>query len=385
MNRRVTLISVLLIVLVLASLFVAVKFAGDKQLPEFFVGIEFAYAIDNATGIDGLVSDLKGLVNEVKSYTNLFVIGTPKISLNQAALNESCDYIYNAGLHFIVLFTDQTQYVQDPFVWTLKAREKYGDMFLGVYHIDEPGGKQLDSNTGKFVLEAKNYTDAASNYVQYVSIHLDDWIFASNNRIFTSDYALYWFDYKAGYATLFTEFGFNLSRQMHIGLCRGAAQAQNRDWGAIVTWTYDNAPYIESPQELYSDVVLAYKAGAKYAVVFDYPKTGPYGILTQEHLNAMKNFWTYMKTNPQNHGANKGNVAYVLPKDYGFGFRNSQDSIWGVWNADELAPKVWSDLNQLTAQYGSSLDIVYDEPAFADAFSGRYKKLFFWNQTIPKN
>jgi hypothetical protein len=41
---------------------------------------------------------------------------------------------------------------------------------------------------------------------------------------------------------------------------------------------------------LYNDLVLAYNNGAKYAVVFDYPKldTAKYGILMQDHLEAIK-------------------------------------------------------------------------------------------------
>ena len=66
---------------------------------------------------------------------------------------------------------------------------------------------------------------------------------ANRARPYTSDYALYWFDYKAGYDTVFTEFGWNNSRQMDIALCRGAATVKGKDWGAIITWTYDQPPY----------------------------------------------------------------------------------------------------------------------------------------------
>jgi hypothetical protein len=33
-------------------------------------------------------------------------------------------------------------------------------------------------------------------------------------------------------------------------------------------------------------------------------------------------------------------------------------------DADELSGKVWSDANKLIAQYGSQLDVVYDDPEF---------------------
>jgi hypothetical protein len=201
--------------------------------------------------------------------------------------------------------------------------------------------------------------------------------------LFTADYGLYWFDYKAGYDAVFTEFGWNHSRQMHIGLCRGAAKAQNKDWGAIITWTYSDPPFIESPIEFYDDMVLAYKTGAKYLVIFNYaPEIGQYGILTEEHLGKMEDFWNYVHSNPQDYGVIKGEVAYVLPKDYGFGFRHRGDRIWGLWNADDLSPKVFNDANLLIMQYDSRLDVVYDDAETIDAVRSRYDKLFFWNETV---
>jgi hypothetical protein len=383
LKRRALALTLALIAIILVSFFAINEwFSNHQSTPEFFVGVEFAYSYNNVTGLKGLVSDLKDLVDEVKNYTNLFVIGTPEISFDQATLNETCDYIYDAGLHFIVLFTDRRKYPQDPFLWTIKARLKYGEKFLGVYRIDEPGGKQLDNETERFVLEAKNYTVAAETYVYYISFHLDDWMYATNNKVFTSDYGLYWFDYKAGYSAVFAEFGWNHSRQLNIALCRGAAEAQNKDWGTIVTWTYNDTPYIESEKELYDDMTLAYDAGAKYVVIFDYPKIGQYGILTEKHFDAMKDFWDYIHSNPQNFGVNEGRVAYVLPQDYGFGFRNPRDRIWGLWDADDLSQKVWDDTNKLLSQYSSRLDIVYNDPEFISVIQGRYERLFFWNETI---
>ena len=127
-----------------------------------------------------------------------------------------------------------------------------------------------------------------------------------NIEAFTSDYALYWYDYKAGYDAVFAELGLNsLSnntqlRQMTAEFARGAATVQNKDWGAIITWTYNSAPYIESGHDLYNDMMLAYNYGAKYVLVFDYPyeSNSTYGILKQEHLDALRNFWNYTSLNP---------------------------------------------------------------------------------------
>jgi hypothetical protein len=357
---------------IFVSLFVAVEWFDNKQqsIPDFFVGVEFAY---------GDVSDCKDLVDKVRNYTNLFVVGSPEISLNQTWLNATCDYIYDAGLSFIVLFTSPIKYLYNPYVWIIKAGQKYGDRFLGVYRIDEPGGKQLDDSTFRYVLEAKNYTDAAEAYVKYLYTHQEYYVY-SGARLFTADYGLYWFDYKAGYDTVLTEFGWNHSRPLNVALCRGAARVQNKDWGVMITWTYNSTPYMESGDELYTDMILAYNAGAKYVVVFDYPKIVRYGILTEEHFDALKKFWNYIHSSPENYGID-GEVAYVLPKDYGFGFRCANDNIWGLWEADELSKKIWEDVNNLLDMYGSRLDIVYNDPEFNNAIKSRYNKLIFWNET----
>ena len=373
MSQRVHFaLGIILIAVLSVSIIATIEWLGNVHSDtEFFVGVEFAYS-DN-------VGDLKDLVDKVKNYTNLFVMGALEISFNQTALNEACDYVVDSGLHLIVFFTDSTKYNYSIFNWMVEAKQKYGDKFLGVYRYDEPGGNQLDQSSSRLVKNATSYADAAALYTKGLGIIIE--YYSNYAPMFTADYGLYWFDYKAGYSAVFAEFGWNHSRPLHIALCRGAAKAYNKDWGAIVTWEYTDEPYIESDRELYDDMVLAYKTGAKYVVVFDYPKIGQYGILTEDHFNALKDFWNYVHSNPQEHGVIQGEVAYVLPQDYGFGFRSAEDTIWGLWN-DDLSPKVWADANTLINQYGSSLDIVYSDPEFMDAVKSRYDRLFFWNETI---
>lgn len=366
-------LTIALISVISVSLFVAIEWFGKdgQSIPEFFVGVDFAY---------GDVSDCKDLVDKVKNYTNLLVIGALEISFNQTWLNETCDYAYDAGLSFIVLFTSTVKYDYEPYVWTINARQKYGDKFLGIYRFDEPGGNQLDQGPAGLVVEADNYTDAANTYVELLSRHVEFDLY-SGSRLFTADYGLYWFDYKAGYNTVLAEFGWNHSRQINVALCRGAARVQNRDWGVMVTWTYNGTPYMESGDELYNDLLLAYHSGAKYVVVFDYPKIASYGILTEEHFDALNKFWNYVRSCPENYGIHRGEVAYVLPEDYGFGFRSANDNVWGLWQANPLSAMIWDDANNLLDVYGSRLDIVYNDPEFNDAIKSRYDKLVFWNET----
>ena len=380
MDNKLLVLAMGLVVILIVSVFAGAELLNSPQsTPEFFVGVELAYA--NATS-----SDVRDLVDKVKDYTNLFVIGSPMISRNETMLNETCDYVYDSGLSFIVLFTSTPVYDYIPYVWIMKAKQKYGDRFLAVYRYDEPGGNVLDRGSEalideEYVGETVNYSHAARTYVDLLYGHLEYYLYAGADVI-TADYGLYWFDYMGGYASVFAEFGSNHSREMNVAACRGAARAQERDWGAVITWTYNDTPYIESGQRVYEDMELAYHAGAKYVVVFNYPKIDRYGILTEEHFDALKRFWKYINNNPQNHGINSGEVAYVLPKDYGFGYRSSIDHVW-VWDADELSQKVWDDGNRLVSQYDSRFDIVYNDPEFISAIKLRYDKLFFWNETVP--
>jgi hypothetical protein len=382
-QRTFFVLGIMLIIVLSVSIVATIDWLGSiHSNSEFFVGVEFAYSEN--------VDDLKDLVDKVKNYTNLFVIGALEMSFDQTVLNEACDYIVDSGLHLIVLFTDSTMYnytaiseyeIYTTFDWMEDAKQKYGDKFLGVYRFDEPGGNQLDNGTSILVENATDYADTSASYTSSLKTIVGYYLNHAP-KIFTADYGLYWFDYKSGYSSVFVEFGWNHSRPLHIALCRGAAEAYNRDWGAIVTWEYTDEPYIESKEELYEDMVLAYKNGAKYVVVFDYPKIERYGILTEKHFGALEDFWNYIHSNPHDYGVNEGEVAYVLPQDYGFGFRNPGDVIWGLWNADDLSQKVWDDANMLIAQYDSSLDIVYSDPEVIDAVKSRYDKLFFWNETV---
>ena len=259
---------------------------------------------------------------------------------------------------------------------------------MGLYAYDEPGGHQIDiDKPWMLVEEADNHTEAANKYVEkldeVLKKYITEYMRADDFPLLTSDYALYWFDYRAGYDVLFAEFGWNYSRQLNVALCRGAATVQNKDWGVMITWTYNNAPYIESGEELYNDMMLAYNNGAKYILVFNYPyvANSPYGILEEEHLEALKKFWNYVNHNPQTSNALTDRVAYVLPKDYGYGFRGPNDKIWGLWGPDTLTSTICTNLGNLIEQYGTRLDIIYDDKKELYNISP-YSKLISWNGTI---
>ncbi len=381
-KKGVVALSVILVVIVLFSCILTVNFnTNTPSKREFYVGVELAY---------GDLGDLKGLVEEVKNYTNLVVLGLPEFSVNQTLLDESCDYIYNSGLHFIVLFTNISQYASwqniTPQQWVSGAMQRYGDKFLAVYRWDEPGGDQIDHSKYQEVKNASSYTEAAQSYVDVLKEHVQYYQITGQTAL-TADYVLHWFDYKVGYDAVLAEFGWNNSREQQIALVRGAARANDKDWGAMMTWTYSNysgSPYIESGPALYNDLVLAYDNGAKYAVVFDYPEiaTAKYGILGQEHLDALKDFWTYIQSHdPADANYEQVRTAYVLPADYGFGFRSPQDSIWGLWNADQQTQTIYNDVNILIEQFGAGFDVLCDYSNLRADARGRYDTLVYWNGT----
>jgi hypothetical protein len=189
------------------------------------------------------------------------------------------------------------------------------------------------------------------------------------------------FDYKSGYDVVLAQFGWNYSRQLNVGMVRGAATVQGKEWGAIITWTYNNPPYIESGPELYEDLVLAYENGAKYIVIFDSDKNYMRGILENEHLEAMKNFWEYASENPRESHPVKDRLAFVLPENFAYGFRGPLDKIWGLWEAEsipEFSEELCTELNRLMVEYDKNLDIIYNDHLELDV----YGKYFFWNGTI---
>ena len=202
-------------------------------------------------------------------------------------------------------------------------------------------------------------------------------------KAFTSDYGLYWFDYKAGYDVVLAQFGWNHTLAQDIALARGAARLQNKPWGTIITWKYNEPPYLDGGPEIYNQMRTAYEAGAEYVVIFNYAEDmeGPYGTLQEEHFAALERFWNeVVQSSAVKHGSVKAETVLVLPENYGWGMRRLDDKIWGLWEADEKSEQIWKLLHELIQEYGFTLDIVYDDPSYP--ITNNYKQIYYWNQTI---
>jgi hypothetical protein len=368
-------LALFLTILMIAPVFLITKTPvsfAQKSTPDVYFGIDIAYDDIAAT---------KQLIDNVCSYTNLFGIGCTGISYDTRKLTEICQYLFDRDMFFII-YTGSPR--QPPRDWLDAAKGNWGNSFLGLYVDDEIGGKQLDHTKDyTTVTKAANYSDAANQFTYWVSWYLSMYSSHSGSiPMFTSDYGLYWFDYESGYDTIFAEFGWNYSRQLNIALCRGAATMQNKDWGAIITYTYTTPPYIESGNQLYKDMILAYDNGAKYILVFDTDETYSHTILGEEHLLALKQFYQYIQNNPRRINTIEGRVAYALPKDYAYGFRGPNDKIWGLWENDSIRYDISVATSIMLQEYGPMLDIVYED-AFKDGNTSGYHDVIYWNDPAP--
>lgn len=393
MIKRICLILITILLVIAVSLPIAFWHYSFTETTEddVFFGVSFG---------GKTASEAKLLIDRVKGYTNFFLVNSWDLSSNETALDEVCNYTAEAGLNFIVFFDYISLTPGLPLTswhgdWVITAKEKWPEKFLGIYIYDEPGGRQID--TGLFdnfsLSERAGMFENVTNYEfeEAAEVFLTElprglsfhYLQNSNISKYTSDYALYWFDYLAGYDTVFVELGWNHSRPQHIGLCRGAARAQEKEWGAIITWTSYDPPYLARESEILEDLIIAYETGAKYIIVFNYPtypETNPYGVLSPKHFAAMERFWNRIHAFPENMlGKVKGEVAFVLPKDYGWGMRWLDDSIWGLWPADSSSPVIWEKMTKLIERYGLRLDILYDDPRFS---FDEYSEVYYWDSDI---
>jgi hypothetical protein len=350
------------------------------------------------------------LIDKVKNYTNLFVLQSGPVSTNLAATTEICDYATSQGLNIIVYFGwFNPEHIWQKY-WVQNATQRYGDKFLGIYYFDEPGGIQLDydwedyfthlydriknprANPGRYqnlswAIEGylngdiRDYDAGAQIYVAYMQQDRDITFLRNNSMpVFVSDYALFWWDYLGGYDVVFAQLGNNASIIQEIDLIKGAAHLQDKEWGAIATWKYTEAPYLDSGEEIYTQLLTAYQAGAKYLIIFDYPtiEGNPYGVLTEDHFDALQKLWVDI-TKPTTKRMSSVEAVLVLPQNYGWGMRHVADRVW-IWGPDEHSQTIWDISQKLVDQYGINLDIVYDDPQFP--VTDKYSRIYYWNQTL---
>ena len=229
--HTLSLILILIMLTATASLLVSYTQSNSQEKDPVYVGVSFC---GNTT------AEAKLLIDRVKGYTNLFVLQSGPISKNETAANEVCNYAVNAGLNIIV---NLGTYTRSDWSWQIQffntSKQKWGNQFLGAYYDDEPGGIQLDYDWSTFFAQnitylfgevslknihnkiesakiggtqPQNYTEEAQ-WFNFVLSHNRGYNSLKTAKIttFTSDYALYWFDYIGGFDTLLAQFGWNNS------------------------------------------------------------------------------------------------------------------------------------------------------------------------------
>jgi len=95
----------------------------------------------------------------------------------------------------------------------------------------------------------------------------------------------------------------------------------------------------------------------------------------------MKTFWDMTRSHQQDSLEKvEAKVAFVLPKDYGWGMQSPDENIWDVWHPDDKAPLIWDNMNKLIEKYGLKLDIIYDDLQFN--LEEKYSQIIYCNSTI---
>jgi len=85
--------SFLLALVFVAGILVYVESQPDLKAPDIFFGIDAAY--DNMTA-------LKQRVDQVRSFTNFFIVGSYGVTFNKTRVDDLCQYLYDRGLSFAV-------------------------------------------------------------------------------------------------------------------------------------------------------------------------------------------------------------------------------------------------------------------------------------------
>jgi hypothetical protein len=257
----------------------------------------------------------------------------------------------------------------------------------GTIKIDEPAtGIQISSLPSYAnyanLMSLRPFKDTNETAERFIARDQYNVEYLSNlTTVFTSDYALYWFDYLSGYDVMLAHMGWNLTVAQQIALVRGAARLQNKTWGIVITWKYNVPPYLDNGTEILSQLRAGYECGAKYFILFDYYEDNgnPYGTMKDEHFQALESFWNSVVKNPAvAHGSVKADSVLVLPHDYGWGMRWQEDKIWGIFKADDKAPQIWDLLQTALRNHDLKTDIVYGDADFALPLD--YQYVYYWNQ-----
>ncbi len=273
-------------------------------------------------------------------------------------------------------------HVYQPENLTPGSEAVYASFFPnGTLTTDNPS-QNLDASLTYANLQAsrplKDLDETAERFLDHDHENIE--YLHNSTRVFTSDYALPWFDYSAGYDVVLSQIGWNLTFAQQIATVRGAANLQHKDWGIIVTWKYDAVPYLDKGSEIFSQMQSAYECGAKYIILFNYydPATS-HDTMKEEHLQALESFWNDVIKNPTvTQGSINADSALVLPANYGWGMRWENDRIWGIFNANETTQQLWNLKQTSLVEHELRIDFVFENPTFP--YKNEYQDIIRLNE-----
>ncbi|MCL4430276.1 MAG: hypothetical protein M1167_05945, partial [Chloroflexi bacterium] len=317
--------AVMVIVTVLSAALLVTKFDFSSKPTDAYVGVAYCgntvadgkMLIDKVKGYTNLFVLQSGLLQ--RDFASVDELGDYAVSAGMYFLPYFGTYIQASfsswlesakerwGDHFLgVYYADEAggkmldDYVlfEDSATGDKITKTEYGDVFVqqpngvqinydlnGVIHLYEPSNTDINSEATFYPNGTVDIVKAAPNgfsyhsYQQLQSIRpfkdinetaqrfVDrdknsiDYL-KNNTKVFTSDYGLYWFDYLSGYDVVLSQIGWNLTLNQQIAQIRGAAQAQGKEWGAVITWKYQQPPYLDNGTEILSQMRTAYESGA---------------------------------------------------------------------------------------------------------------------------
>ncbi len=444
-RKYVATLAVIVIITVLSAAFFVVKFDGSDRPADAFVGVAYCgnsvadgkMLIDKVKGYTNLFVLQSGLLQ--RDFKSVDELGDYAVSAGMFFLPYFGAYVQASfsswldsakvrwGDHFLgVYYADEAggkmldSYVtfEDSANGDKITKTEYGDVFVqkpngvqinydfnGVIHLFEPSGTDINSEAVFYqngtvdivnaaskgfsfqsyqqlqsIRPFKDVDDAAQRFIERDKVNID--YLKGNTKVFTSDYGLYWFDYLSGYDVILSQVGWNLTLNQQIAQIRGAAQVQGKEWGVVITWKYQQPPYLDNGTQILSQMRTAYECGGKYIVLFDYydSDSNPFGTLQEEHFQALESFWKDVIKNPNEiRGSIKANSVLVFPQNYGWGTRWMEDKIWGIFKADNQTSQIWDFMQSTLQKQGLKTDIVYSDNQFA--LPSQYQDVYSLNSS----
>jgi hypothetical protein len=441
-------VSAILVIVLFAVLLIGYNFPQTAENKEVFVGVTYCgdsvaegkLLIDKVKRYTNLFVLQSGFLQ--RNFSSVDELGDYAVSAGLYFLPYFGNYIEATfsvwleaakqrwGTHFLGVYyrdepggkmLDDNVEFKDPATGDSITKTRYGDIVVekpggvvihyeinGLIHLSEPtngteiplyatfypngtiSGQLSDESSFKTYEELmslrpfKDIDEAAERFVARDQSSVE-YLKGNSTKVFTSDYGLYWWDYLSGYDVILAHIGWNHTLNQQIGLVRGAAKLQSRDWGIVITWKYDTPPYLDNGTEILSQMRTAYEAGAKYFVLFNYYEDGdnPYGTMQPEHFQALENFWNNVIKNPQIiQGSIQADSVLVLPKNYGWGMRRSEDIIWGIFKADNQTLRLWDLMQSVLENHDLKIDIVFEDTAFP--LTEDYQHIYNWAQNVTE-